>query len=54
MALFQTSPNGLGLFLPSAALSVAYVEWLHSASSALLKIKIATSSGEDKTPTDPG
>jgi hypothetical protein len=39
VAHFQAQPEGLGLFLPSAALSVAYVESLHGAPSALLKAK---------------
>jgi hypothetical protein len=41
VTLFQPQPAGLGLFLRPAALSIAYVEQLHCALSALLDPKIA-------------
>ena len=41
VALFQAQPGGLGLFFRPAALSLAHVEWLHIARSALLDEKIA-------------
>jgi hypothetical protein len=42
VALFQAQPEGLGLFLPPAALSFAHVEELHIAHSALLDVKTVT------------
>ncbi len=40
---FQPQPEGLGLFLRPATLSIAYVECLHCVLSALLDTKIAAS-----------
>jgi len=48
VAFFQPQPEGLGLFLRPAALSIAYVEYLNCVLSALLDTKIATSSGGDQ------
>lgn len=53
VALFQAQPEGLGLFFRPTALSVAYVESLHHALSALLDEKIASSRGENEMSTDP-
>jgi hypothetical protein len=39
VALFQAQPQGLGLFSRPAALSLAHVERLHLARSALLDEK---------------
>jgi hypothetical protein len=39
VALFQAQPEGLGLFLRPAALSLAHVAGLHHAHSALLDAK---------------
>jgi len=45
VALFQSQPEGLGLFLRPPALSITYVVWLHGVLSALSDTKIAASSG---------
>jgi hypothetical protein len=54
VTLFQPQPAGLGLFLRPAALSIAYVEQLHCALSALPDTKIAASSGGYERSTSPG
>ncbi|HBX60469.1 MAG TPA: hypothetical protein DEG65_10435 [Methylophaga sp.] len=53
MALFQTHPEGLGLFLRPPALSITYVGRLHGVLSALSDTKIATSSGGYERSTSP-
>tara|TARA_R110000851_G_scaffold92858_1_gene202595 strand:+ start:1000 stop:1149 length:150 start_codon:yes stop_codon:yes gene_type:complete len=45
VALFQSQPEGLGLFLRPSALSITYVGWLHGVLSALPETKIVASSG---------
>ncbi|HAO23704.1 MAG: hypothetical protein CMH21_12325 [Methylophaga sp.] len=52
-ALFQSQPEGLGLFLRPPALSITYVGRLHGVISALSDTKIVASSGGDERSTSP-